>query len=329
MPIDYSQYLNANQHGLDTLNQTRLATLDRPNGVQSFLSGLQGGQERMAARKALSDKQKLEEALRRRQEAQDAASQEERSYQISQRPLDEEKARLGLDKLKYEMTPKPVVAPVAAPMSEYQKERLSLDRERLQHDINTPRSGIQYDKSAVPGSAEWKRVKDVEGKERLETNKNESSLSDIDNTIDYGKSLIDHPGRVGATGASGFLKRNVYGTDSYTFSQKLETFKNKLFIPQVQALKGMGALSDAEGKKLTDSVGALNENMDEKDFLKELNIVLKKLEDTKALVRSRLLTTSQPQPPTSGPKQIKSVEEYNALPPGPYIDPNGVLKRKR
>lgn len=47
----------------------------------------------------------------------------------------------------------------------------------------------------------------------------------------------------------------------------------------VSALKGMGALTDAEGKKLSDSVGALNPSMPEKEFEQSLKTTTKLLFD--------------------------------------------------
>ncbi|ECT1403433.1 DNA transfer protein, partial [Salmonella enterica subsp. enterica serovar Typhimurium] len=50
----------------------------------------------------------------------------------------------------------------------------------------------------------------------------------------------------------------VPGSDAANFEARLDTFKAQTFLPMVQSLKGMGALSDAEGKKLSDAVGALS-----------------------------------------------------------------------
>ncbi len=42
----------------------------------------------------------------------------------------------------------------------------------------------------------------------------------------------------------------VPGSDAANFEARLDTFKAQTFLPMVQSLKGMGALSDAEGKKI-------------------------------------------------------------------------------
>lgn len=56
------------------------------------------------------------------------------------------------------------------------------------------------------------------------------------------------------------------GTDSANFQAELDTFKSQAFLPMVEQLKGMGALSNAEGMKLTAAVGALDPRMSEDAF---------------------------------------------------------------
>jgi hypothetical protein len=99
---------------------------------------------------------------------------------------------------------------------------------------------------------------------------------DTQSALDNIGELIAHPGRQAATGKSSFV-RVVPGTDAYDFNAKLDTFKAQTFIPMVSALKGMGALSDAEGKRLQAAVGALDPSMSEEAFVKELEEVAKTL----------------------------------------------------
>lgn len=77
----------------------------------------------------------------------------------------------------------------------------------------------------------------------------------------------------------------VPGTDAANFEAQLDTFKAQTFLPMVQSLKGMGALSDAEGKKLSDAVGALSPKMSEKAFRKSADTIKttlqKKLQNVK------------------------------------------------
>lgn len=70
----------------------------------------------------------------------------------------------------------------------------------------------------------------------------------------------------------------VPGSDAANFEARLDTFKAQTFLPMVQSLKGMGALSDAEGKKLSDAVGALSPKMSEKAFRSSIGKIRGQLE---------------------------------------------------
>lgn len=82
--------------------------------------------------------------------------------------------------------------------------------------------------------------------------------------------LIAHPGRERATGFSSLFNK-LPGTAGKDFSATLESLKAQAFLPMVQQLKGMGQLSNAEGQKLTDAIGALDPAMSEGAFLASLN----------------------------------------------------------
>lgn len=77
--------------------------------------------------------------------------------------------------------------------------------------------------------------------------------------------LGSHPGLARSVGMMSKFP-TAPGSDSANFQAELESFKSQAFVPMVAQLKGMGALSDAEGRKLTQAVGALDPNMGEKAF---------------------------------------------------------------
>ena len=68
------------------------------------------------------------------------------------------------------------------------------------------------------------------------------------------------------------------GSDSANFQAELNTFQSQAFLPMVAQLKGMGALSDAEGKKLTAAVGALDPKMGEKAFRDSIGRITKDMD---------------------------------------------------
>ncbi|HGV3722002.1 TPA: phage DNA ejection protein [Escherichia coli] len=79
----------------------------------------------------------------------------------------------------------------------------------------------------------------------------------------------------------------VPGSDAANFEARLDTFKAQTFLPMVQSLKGMGALSDAEGKKLSDAVGALSTKMSEKAFRDSIGKIRNQLESKLSTVKKQ------------------------------------------
>jgi hypothetical protein len=104
----------------------------------------------------------------------------------------------------------------------------------------------------------------------------------FDSALDTLDIIAKHPGKKDVVGAlTGGVMSIVPGTNAAGFASQLETFKAQTFIPQVAALKGMGALSDAEGKKLTAAVGALDTKMKPTEFDASLNRIKSDLEAAK------------------------------------------------
>jgi hypothetical protein len=92
-----------------------------------------------------------------------------------------------------------------------------------------------------------------------------SQIASFDTMLGTLDRLSKHPGLSRSVGLVGALP-TVPGSDSANFQAELNTFQSQAFLPMVAQLKGMGALSDAEGKKLTAAVGALDPKMGEKAF---------------------------------------------------------------
>jgi hypothetical protein len=92
-----------------------------------------------------------------------------------------------------------------------------------------------------------------------------SQIASFDTMLGTLDRLGKHPGLSRSVGLVGALP-TVPGSDSANFQAELNTFQSQAFLPMVAQLKGMGALSDAEGKKLTAAVGALDPKMGEKAF---------------------------------------------------------------
>ena len=147
-----------------------------------------------------------------------------------------------------------------------------------------------------------------------------SALESLRRTIRTGEQLLEHPGREMATGGSSFMSM-IPGTDAKGFSANLETFKSQNFLPAVAQMKGAGALSDAEGKKLTDAIGALDPQMPQDEFKKSLKQIVddlhaaeKRMPGYKGGGQGRRSTDTQERRTTDIPEGV-SKEQWGVMSP--------------
>ena len=132
-------------------------------------------------------------------------------------------------------------------------------------------------------------------------------VSSFDSALDTLDTISKHPGKKAAVGFGGAQLSMIPGTDAAGFAAQLETFKAQTFLPQVQALKGMGALSDAEGKKLTAAVGALSQSMKQSEFDAQVGKIKRDLE----AARSRVGSSMQNAPSASTPATPIATKRWN------------------
>lgn len=114
-------------------------------------------------------------------------------------------------------------------------------------------------------------------------------IASFDTMLGTLERLGKHKGLSGSVGIRGKLP-TIPGTEPANFQAELETFKSQAFIPAVAQLKGMGALSDAEGKKLSAAVGALDPNMGEKAFRDSIGRIVADME----AARQRVVSSQRP-----------------------------------
>lgn len=119
----------------------------------------------------------------------------------------------------------------------------------------------------------------------------QSALDAFDRAIASAERLKRHPGLSAMVG-SGFdpaswgsfsplpftdRETPFAGTKAADFKGELDAMKAQVFLPMVQSMKGMGALSNAEGEKLTAAIGALDTHMSEAAFKASLDRVVSDL----------------------------------------------------
>lgn len=130
-----------------------------------------------------------------------------------------------------------------------------------------------------------------------------SQVASFDTMLGTLDRLKKHPGLGNSVGLKSKLP-TLPGGDSANFQAELNTFQSQAFIPMVSQLKGMGALSDAEGKKLTAAVGALDPSMGEDAFRASLDRIIKDMEDAQKRVVGKPAATSGLRPKQASSKTI-------------------------
>lgn len=88
--------------------------------------------------------------------------------------------------------------------------------------------------------------------------------------------IVSSPALKSITGLRGAIP-NIPGSQAADTQARLDTFKSQAYLTAVQAMKGMGALSDAEGKKLDQAVGSLQNSQSEESFRRNAGVILNTL----------------------------------------------------
>ena len=156
----------------------------------------------------------------------------------------------------------------------------------------------------------------------------DSALDASRQTIGTINRLLASPGREGATGMWN-LGRFVPGTDAADFAAEVETLKAQTFLPMVQQLRGMGALSNAEGDKLNAAVGALNFNMSEKAFQESLGRIRDQFGAAlqRAGVDTKDVANWGLEAPTSAAEQVARTPAASAAPAPAQALPGGMTRQ--
>lgn len=171
-----------------------------------------------------------------------------------------------------------------------QKERADADREFKQQQANLT-AALRGSNNDTQRQLMTARLEDLqakrEEKQQAQLRQEQGALAGFDSALQTAALLKNHPGKSDVVGAlTGGIAQAIPGTDAASFGAQLETFKAQTFLPQVAALKGMGALSDAEGAKLVAAVGALSTKMKQKEFDESLARVVTTLESAKQRIAS-------------------------------------------
>lgn len=129
----------------------------------------------------------------------------------------------------------------------------------------------------------------------------EKGIPVVDKTLGIVDELRRHPGREWATGGSSWTSA-VPGTPAYDFGVKLEQLTGQTFLNEVEKMRGLGTLTETEGRKLSVAAAALNAAQSEPEFLRQLEIFRGELESARGRYQQRLDGGRAP----SGPRPARA-----------------------
>lgn len=168
--------------------------------------------------------------------------------------------------LRERLLPPPSAAPTTtSPSSALPQtpEEIAAHNTRLAQE---QRSGVPTIPPPPPGvdSAKWRETQSAQAAKDVEAVS--TAVPKLEQSIALVENLKRHPGLPSGTGIGGAIGRNLYGTHAFAFGQQVERVKGKAFLDAYDALRGTGAISEAEGKKAEQAQAALHPGQSEADF---------------------------------------------------------------
>lgn len=151
-----------------------------------------------------------------------------------------------------------------------------LESELRRQEIQQKRSDTQVNRDATQQKIDKIKTELAQKKKEVK-GKYKDALDASDSAVDAVNRLINHPGLESAVGFGSSFP-TVPGSESADFEAALESFDAKLFSTAIKQMVGMGSLSDAEGKKVSASVGTLNKNMSDEAMKESLGFILESIQ---------------------------------------------------
>ena len=128
-----------------------------------------------------------------------------------------------------------------------------------------------------------KRLQNQQAMEQAKRDKADAYNSGMDNlsrTIETATKVLNSPGFTGyfGTNLNPLSSRFIPGTEAADTETLVDTLKSQGFLSGIQQMKGMGALSNAEGQKVMDAIGSLSPNQSEKSARAAIKTIIKTAE---------------------------------------------------
>ena len=168
---------------------------------------------------------------------------------------------------------------------------------------------IGYEPKNLANAERQKALGDAAGKAEASA---PGDIQAAQNALDLIASIRSDPNREFGTGKTSVFNA-MPGTGGYDFQQKVEQAKSGAFLTAIQQMRGLGALSNAEGGAATQAVTRMNTATTEQGFLDALGDYEKIVKQGMARAQARLNSQQQQgpniQPPSA--QQGGGVVDYS------------------
>ena len=132
---------------------------------------------------------------------------------------------------------------------------------------------------------EAQKVK-VEGTAREKVAARDAALAEVDLGISSAQNLLTHPGLESAVGFGANFPTTP-GSPAADFEAALESFESQVFLNQVEKMKGLGALSEAEGKKIGAAIASLSLKQSDTAMKKSLGTIINTFNKGKEFLKTK------------------------------------------
>jgi hypothetical protein len=145
--------------------------------------------------------------------------------------------------------------------SETERGKLQLERDKLQNEINMKQQDIG--------------------------NASQDAIDATTNALGTVTALMNHPGLSKGTGTGASVMSFFNSTDGNDFRKMVDTLKSQQFLSSIKNMKGLGALSDAEGQRITNAIANLDPDQSTQQFKNALGVVKNTLEKAQSRTLSQ------------------------------------------
>ncbi|WP_151753026.1 hypothetical protein [Acinetobacter soli] len=155
--------------------------------------------------------------------------------------------------------------------NQYKYDKLSQDQQQFYDGLN------QKEKLEAQKLRMSKNETSTQKTERLEkVNGFSSAATNAAATARLAAELINDYKKLSDSTGAGYWNaamRGIPGTAEYNFAKRVDTLRSQAFLIGAQGLRGLGAMTEAEGKKVTEALGNLDLSQSTDQVAKQLAMI--------------------------------------------------------